>query len=142
MSRDALPVLLWLRRFAVEAAQRELAAGLRAAAEAQHAQHTARLAIARETAATAQPVAGPVVLELFCRWLPHGQAAAEATDIAREAAEQGAEHSRAALATAHAAAEAVAVMRADRMRAKRVVALRIEQAALDEHAARGRRGAL
>lgn len=142
MSRDPLHVLMRLRRFEVNAAQRELAAGLRAAADAEDAHRAARAAIAHETAAATRLIAETVAMDLFCRWLPHGQAESVATSALRDAAEQQAGLARAALAVAYAAAEAVDVLRADQRRTRRVIALRVEQVALDEHAARGRRGAL
>lgn len=140
MSRDALQVLTRLRRFEVNAAQRDLAAGLRAVADAEDAQRAAGLAIARETAVTTTLAAEALVTDLFCRWLPHARAEVEATNAFRDAAEQQASRARAALAAAHAGAEAVEALRTDQARARRVVGLRTEQAALDEHAARSRPG--
>jgi flagellar export protein FliJ len=139
MSRDTLAVLLRLRRFEVTAAQRDLATGLRTVADAQTAQWVATRAISHEAAAATQLAAEAMVMDLFCRWLPHGQAAVAATATARGAAEQAAGQARAALTAAHAAAEAVAALRGEQVRARRAAALRTEQAALDEHAVRGRR---
>ncbi len=139
MSRDALVVLARLRRFEVSAAQRDLATGLRAIADAEDAQRAATIAIAREAAVATQLLAETVMMDRFCRWLPHGRAAVAATDTALAATEQAAGRARAALAAAHAAAEATDALRSGQMRASRAAALRTEQAALDEHAARSRR---
>jgi flagellar biosynthesis chaperone FliJ len=138
MSRDSLHVLMRLRHFQVNTAQRDLAAGLRAVADAEDAQRAAGTAHLHEAAVATTLAADTMPTAVLCRWLQRGRAEVEAANSARDAAEEAVGRGRAALAAAHAAAEAVDMLRADQVRVTRRLALRTEQAALDEHAARDR----
>lgn len=137
MSRDPLAVLQRLRRLEVNTAQRDLALCLHATVEAEDTRRAVQTAIAHESVITAGQSAEPAFAAMFSRWLPLGQAAAEASRVAQHAAERRAETARAVLAAAHAAAQATESLLADQVRVARLVALRAEQAALDEHASRG-----
>ena len=133
MNRDPLGALGRLRRFEVDMARRELAAGLQAATKARAVQQAADAAIAHEAVVATDPATNAAVAAAFAGWQPRGRRLSDAARVAQETAEQETIRARAVVAAARAAAEVVEVMQAELMRAGRVVALRAEQVMLDDH---------
>ncbi|HEY2132468.1 MAG TPA: hypothetical protein VGH36_05775 [Acetobacteraceae bacterium] len=93
-----------------------------------------RRPLAREQAAASRNDASDAVAEAFANWLPRGRLALQAAQDARARAEATA--ARACLGAARAPAEAVEQMLAQQHAEERRLALRREQAELDEIARR------
>ncbi|MDE2580701.1 MAG: flagellar FliJ family protein [Rhodospirillales bacterium] len=132
MTRDPLQPVLRLRRLALEAALRDLAAALRQ--EAACAQTVAALeaAIAQETAAAASLAGDDSVVEAFGVWLRRTRRELDGAAVARDAAGAEVELGRAVLAAARAAVRAAETLAASREAEQCRNAARQEQKDLDE----------
>ena len=134
--RDALDVVLRIRRITVDDAKRELAALLQAEDAAQAKAELAEARIAQEGHAAASLAGGDAVVEAYAAWLPVGRAYAVAARAACDKIRCDVSVARAALAAARAAAEAAQQLLADRAAERALEAERRSQAAMDEVAAR------
>ncbi len=121
MSRDALEIVLRIRRVAVDEAKRGLAVALAAEGVAQRQATAAEDMIASESDNAADVNQGDASVEAFAAWLPVGRAKAKAARSALEAAGADVVLQRAALTAARAAAEAAEAL-LDRRRAARLLA--------------------
>jgi flagellar export protein FliJ len=138
MMGDPLLPLLRLRRLARDAALQDLAAALRAEADAAQGVAELEAAIARETEAAGALSGDDSVVEAFGRWLREARRARGAAEARRDGASAEVGLARAVLAAARAAVEAAEALAERRREEARAAALRGEQHALDESAARGR----
>ncbi len=134
--RDALDVVLRIRRVTEDDAKRGLAALLQAEEAARAKADDAEARIAQEGAAAASLAGGDEVVEAYANWLPVGRAFAAAARANCEKIRCDVSVARAALAAARAAAEAAAELLADRAAERAQAAERRSQAAMDEVAAR------
>ncbi|MEO9189826.1 MAG: hypothetical protein ABI224_07455 [Acetobacteraceae bacterium] len=136
MARDPLDALLRLRRLAQEDALRELAVCMAADAAANAAVACIDAAIVAEEEAASRLDAEDIAVEAFGRWLRRVREERDAASTARDRAEAGAIRARAVLGAARSALAAVEAELARRAEETRLVVLRREQAAIDEHAGR------
>ncbi len=136
MPRDPLDAVLRIRRQAVDAARRHLAACLTAEEAARHRVAWAEAQIDEEARAAADLAAGDSAVEAFATWLPVGRAAVATAQAAYEKAVADVTLARAAVTMARAAAEAAADLQRRRAADHAALAERRAQNALDEVAAR------
>ncbi len=134
--RDALDVVLRLRRITVDDAKRELAALLQAEERAQAKANEAEARIAEEGFAAASLAGGDEVVEAYATWLPVGRAYAVAARAACDKICCDVAVARAALAASRAAAEAAQHLLDERAAARASEAGRRSQTVMDEIAAR------
>ena len=134
--RDALDVVLRIRRITVDDAKRALSALLQAEEEARVEADDAEARIVQEGRAAASLAGGDEVVEAYAAWLPVGRAYAVATRAACDKIRCDVSVARAALAAARAAAEAAQQLLAARAAERAMEADRRGQAAMDEVAAR------
>jgi flagellar export protein FliJ len=132
VNRAALQALLRARRLAVREAQRDLAAALAVAGEAEGAERAAAAALQRETDLASSLDVGDSAVEAFAAWLPQGHEALQRARNQRARAEVEMERARAALAACRAAAAALEEVMAAAKRKAAEEAARREQATLDE----------
>jgi flagellar export protein FliJ len=138
MERDRLAPVLRLRQLARDTALNELAAALAEEAAAMAAVAALEAEIARETEAAAALTGDDAVVEAFGRWLREARRALGTAEARRDEASAEVGLARAVLAASRAAMEAAEALAARRQDEARLAALRGEQHALDELAARDR----
>jgi hypothetical protein len=113
MKRDPLPVVLRLRRLALDDASREFAECLRREAEAERAAAAVEAAIAREAEAASDISGGDWVVEAFGVWLKQARRDLRVARTAQEHAAAETTRVRAVLARARAAVKAAETMMAE-----------------------------
>lgn len=138
MPREALDVLLRLRRLAREDAIRGLGVCMKADAAAGAAVARIDASIAAENEAATRLDGDDIAVEAFGRWLRRVRQERDAAAAARERAEAETVRARAVLGAARAALAGVESELSRRAEEARLAALRREQAAIDEHAGRRR----
>jgi len=131
MARDALQSLLRLRRIALDDASRRVADCLARERQAEERLAAAELAIARETDVARLSLSDAEV-EAFANWLPVGRRNQLAAEKDRNQAARETELARATLELARGAVRATETLIEQREAARRQVAERQAQAALDE----------
>ncbi len=136
MARDPLPVLLRLRRLAVDEARRDVAACLNAEAAAARARSGAETAIAREIAAAALPAGNDPARRAFAAWLPAALLRRDGARAESGQAEARTRQAQAVLASAETALRAVEDRLALHDVERRAGEARTEQQHLDEVAGR------
>ncbi len=139
MARNPLPPLLRLRSLARDAALRDLAATLRAEADAAQAVAVLEVAIARETDAAAALTGDDAVVEAFGRWLRSAHQHLAAATAVREDASAEVDLARAVLAAARSAARAAEELLDAQDAAARAHAARGDQRTLDDLAGQQRK---
>ncbi len=139
MARDPLPSLLRLRRLARDAALRDLAATLRAEADASQAVAALENAIARETEAAAALTGDDGVVEAFGRWLRGAHQHLAAATAVRDGASAEVDLARAVLAAARSSALAAEEILDAQEAAARVHTARGEQRTRDDIAGQPRK---
>ena len=138
MARDPLPTVLKVRRMALDAAKRDLAASLRLEDAAEQEERAARSSIDEQAEAATRITADDGLVEAFAAWLPRGRARLLQAGQAAERARAETARLRAALSATHAAVRVVEQLIETQDAERAVVAGRKEQAELDEVARRPR----
>jgi len=132
MRPDPLDALARLRHFAVDEARRALAECLHAEVAADQAAVTLATRIERETEAAIDLATSDADVEAFAAWLRRIRPEQEAVHLAQDAAEMATTQSRAVVAAACAAADAVDEMVQHRDAERRAAAEHMAQRAIDE----------
>jgi hypothetical protein len=131
-----MQVLHRLRRAATDEAKRAFAARVAEEDAARRTLNEAEARIIRERNIATDPAQGDGAVEAYIAWLPAGRRETQAAHAAHERATTNVTLARAALTIAHAAAEAMTVILAQRADDAADLAGRQSQAALDEIAGR------
>jgi hypothetical protein len=129
---QSLQAALRLRRLTTAVAQRNLADAIATEAEAAKAWASAANAVVREVAAASALSAGDAAVECLAMWLPGGRAAQRVAGEALERATAGITQARAIRAVARSGEAAVEAVIERRIAAREAVAMRREQATIDE----------
>ena len=129
---NTLEMMARMRRVVVEEARRDLVACLQAESDAHDQERAIRATLAEERALVSSPDADDLAVEAYVAWLPTGMTKLDAARIAAERATAAAVQARARLNAGRAAEEAVARRLAQVAAEARDLALKREQATLDE----------
>lgn len=129
---NTLEMMARMRRVVVEEVRRDLVACLQAESDAYDHERAIRATLAKERALVSSPDADDVAVEAYVAWLPTGMTKLDAARTAAERATAATVQARARLNAGRAAEEAVARRLAQVAGEARDLALKREQATLDE----------
>ncbi len=136
MRRDALPILLRLRRMEMDHARADLLAAEARVGETRQAAQAARLAILREMLAASAMEADDSAVQAFANWLSVGRATQTRAEAELRRAEEDSIRARTCFNLARTAAESVGKLIDQRNAAEQRVDRVTEQMTMDEVASR------